>query len=327
VLGEHLYISESTATSASNALWATATPTRRYCLYSEALEHDEDPASRSLEISKNLSSRRASSSSRRPPPIASNSRALTNSQASGSVGKGAATDSFVQTTAGPLLASQDFQQRSLEHVVSSRLVETFLSLSIPCPNDLALHSNKEKKTPSLSNLHTSTIQATPRPTHKRSASSSTNSSSSTKRPVLASRRPSIRENQLSSSTTKADRSPNPSISKPIPRRAVAPPTAEETTQNALPTPAPSPPAVQIFGLPDVPFSFPRFIALRPIPRSQLSTRRMTSHHGPSLVSIGFVGLSGEEQMEITNGEGLVKARRRLGCHLRRVDGRLFASGM
>jgi hypothetical protein len=225
---------------------------------SEALEHDEDSASRSLEISKNLSSRRASSSSKRPPPVASNSRARTNSQASGSVGKGGGADSFVQTTAGPPLASQDFQQRSLEHVVSSRLVETFLSLSIPCPDDLALHSNKEKKAPSLSNLHTSTIQAIPRPTHKRSASSSTNSSSSTKRPVLASRRPSMRENQLSSSTTKADRSPKPSISKPIPRRAVAPPAAEETTQNALPTPAPSPPAVQKFGLPDVPFFISSF---------------------------------------------------------------------
>jgi hypothetical protein len=76
-----------------------------------------------------------------------------------------------------------------------------------------------------------------------------------------------------------------------------------------------------------PFSFPRFIALRPIPRSQLSTRRMTSHRGPTLVSIGFVCLFGEGQMGIANGEQLVKARRRLGWHLRRVDGLLFASGM
>jgi hypothetical protein len=45
-----------------------------------------------------------------------------------------------------------------------------------------------------------------------------------------------------------------------------------------------------------PFSFPRFIALRPILRSQLSTRRMTSHRGPTLVSIDFVCLSGEKQM-------------------------------
>jgi hypothetical protein len=76
-----------------------------------------------------------------------------------------------------------------------------------------------------------------------------------------------------------------------------------------------------------PFSFPRFIALRPIPRSQLLTRRTTSHRGPTLVSIDFVCLSGGEQMGIANGERLVKARRRLGCHLWRVDGLLFASGM
>jgi len=75
------------------------------------------------------------------------------------------------------------------------------------------------------------------------------------------------------------------------------------------------------------FSFPPFIALRPIPRSQLLTRRMTSHHGPTLVNTGFVCLSGEEQMAMANGEQLLKARRRLGCHLRRVDGLLFASGM
>jgi hypothetical protein len=83
----------------------------------------------------------------------------------------------------------------------------------------------------------------------------------------------MRENQLSSSTTKADRLPKPSISKPIPRRAVAPLTAEETTQNTLPTPARSPPAVQKFGLPDVPFFIslfhrpstnPAFTALDPM---------------------------------------------------------------
>ena len=240
---------------------------------SEALEHDDDSASRSLDVSKNLSSRRASWSSRRPPPVASNSRARAGSQASGSLGKGGGADSFVQTTASPSLASHDFQQRSLEHVVSSRLVETFLSLSLSCPDDLALHSNKEKRAPSLSNPRTTTIQAPPRPTHKRSASSfSTNSNSSTKKPALGSRRPSSRENQPSSSATKANPSPKPSISKPIPRRAVAPPVTAESTQNALPTPAPSPPAVQKFGLPEVPFfisSFhrpstnPAFMALDP----------------------------------------------------------------
>jgi len=224
---------------------------------SEALEHDEDSASRSLEISKSVSSRRASSSSRRPPPVASNSRARANSQSSGSFGKG--TDSFVQATASPPLASNDCQQRSLEHVVSSRLVETFLSLSLPCPDDWALRSNKEKRAPSLSNLRTGTIQATPRPSHKRSVSSfSTNSSSSTKRAVLAPRGPSLRENQPSSSTAKANPSPTPSISKPIPRRAVAPAAAAESTQNALPTPSPSPPAVQKFGPPDVPFFISSF---------------------------------------------------------------------
>ena len=226
---------------------------------SEALEHDEDSAPRSLEISKNLSSRRASSSSRRPPPVTSNTRARSNSQASASLGRGGGPDSFVQSTAAPPIASHDFQQRSLEHVVSSRLVETFLSLSLPCTDDLALHSNKEKRAAPLANLRTSTIQTPPRPTHKRSASSfSTNSSSSAKRPVVASRGPSLREDQPSTSTTKADHSPKPSISKPIPRRAVAPPAAAESTQNALPTPAPSPPAVPKFGLPEVPFFISSF---------------------------------------------------------------------
>lgn len=223
---------------------------------SEPLEHDEDSAPRSLEISKNLSSRRASTSSRRPPPVTSNTRARSNSQASGSFGRGGGADSFVQSTAGPPLAPHDCQQRSLEHVVSSRLVETFLSLSPLYTDDLALHSSKEKRAASLANLPASTIQ---RPTHKRSASSfSTKSSSSAKRPVVASPRPSLRENQTTSSTTKVNHSPNPSISKPIPRRAVAPPSAAEPTQNALPTPAPSPPTVPKFGLPEVPFFISSF---------------------------------------------------------------------
>jgi len=240
---------------------------------SDALGHDEDLVSRSFEILKNLSSRRASSSGIRPPPVTSNSRARSSSQSSGLFGKGVGADSFVQTTAGPPLASHDGQQRSLEHVVSSRLVETFLSLGLPCTDDLVFHSNKEKRAPSPTNLRTSTVPATPRLTHHRSASSfSTNNSSSAKRPILASCRSSSRENQPSSSTTKGNHSPVPSISKPIPRRVVAPPATAEAIQTALPTPAPSPPTVQKFGPPEVPFfisSFhrpstnPAFMALDP----------------------------------------------------------------
>ena len=161
-----------------------------------------------------------------------------------------------QTTAGPPLASYDGQQRSLEHVVSSRLVETFLAVSLPFTDDSSFHS---KRAPSPTIFRTSTIQATSPPTHKRSASSfSTNSSSSAKRPVPASRQPSSREIKPSSSTVKASHSSVPSISKPIPRRAVAPPATAESTQNALPTPAPSPPAVQKIGLPEVPFYISSF---------------------------------------------------------------------
>lgn len=177
-----------------------------------------------------------------------------------------------QTMTGPPPASHDGQQRSLEHVVSSRLVETFLALSLPCTDDLGFHANQERRTPSPANLRTSTAQATVS-NHKRSASSfSTNSSASAKRPVLASHRPSSRESQPSSSTMNANHSPVPLISKPIPRRIVAPPAPAESTQNALPTPAPSPPAVHKIGLPEVPFfisSFhrpstnPTFMALDP----------------------------------------------------------------
>ena len=227
--------------------------------HSEALEHDEDSASRSLEISKSLSSRRASSSSRRPPPTASNSRARSSSQASGSFGKGGRVDSSGQTMAGAPLVSHDGQQRSLEHVVSSRLVETFLALNQPCVDDFGFNSNKEKGPPSPANLRTSMAQAISSPTHKRSASSfSSNSSASAKRPVLASRGPSSRESQSSSSIMKASHSSLPSISKPIPRHPFAPPAAAESTQNALPTPAPSPPAVQKSGPPDVPFFISSF---------------------------------------------------------------------
>ena len=220
---------------------------------SEALEHNEDSTSRSLEISKSLSARRASSSSRRPPPAPSNSRARSGSQASASFGKGGRVDS--QTTAGPPLASYDGQQRSLEHVVSSRLVETFLALSLPLTDDLDFHS---KRSPSPTTFRTSTVQVTSPPIHKREASSSTNSSSSSRRPGPASRRPS-RESQLLASTTKTNHSSVPSISEPIPRRVVAPPAAAaESTQNALPTPAPSPPAVQKLELPEVPFYISSF---------------------------------------------------------------------
>jgi UV radiation resistance-associated gene protein len=257
---------------------------------SEALELDEDSAPRSLEISKKLTSRRASSNSKRPPLAASSTRARSGSQASGSFGKGGRVDSSNQTTAIPPLAPHENQQRSLEHVVSSRLVETFLALSLPYTDDLGFPSNKEKGAPSPANFRTIMVQATSPPTHKRSSSSvSTNSSSSVKRPALASRPPSLRDSQPLSSTTRANHSSVPSISKPIPRRAVAPPppAAAESTQNVLPTPAPSPPAVQKVGLPEVPFFIspfhrpstnPAFTALDPThdfaPWANLSEHRL-----------------------------------------------------
>lgn len=183
-----------------------------------------------------------------PPPVQRATRDRSGSSVSLQGKSNILPGSLGSTSSIQPSTSPEGYQRALEHVVSSRLVETFLSLSLVIPEEPTIQTSSRPASPLLTpskpfNSPRRTVSATGTsrtPNSPRKGALQIAGTSRGSPPIRPTPLRSVSPNDLVKSKKESKQSAVPHSS---PRRPGSEKGVEISKEHALPTPAPSPPTV------------------------------------------------------------------------------------